>query len=54
MKNKIDKWTTGVRNLKVFVWNCQTLNLQQQNVRDIKINFILEKINDQFPENKII
>lgn len=50
MKNKIDKWTTGVRNLKVFVWNCQTLNLQQQNIRDIKINFILEKINDQFPE----
>ena len=50
MRYKVDKWTLGVRNIKVFVWNVQTLNLQQRNVRDTKINFILEQINKQFPE----
>ena len=50
MRNKIDNWTIGERNLKVFVWNIQTINLLQKNIRDIKINFILELINKQFPE----
>lgn len=50
MRNKVDNWTIGARNIKVFVWNIQTINLLQKNIRDIKINFILELINKQFPE----
>ena len=40
----------GNRNLKVFVWNMQTLNIQQSNIRKIKVDFILMEINKQFPE----
>lgn len=46
----MNKEYEDVRNLRIFVWNCQTINLQQEAKRKIKIEYILKLINDQFPD----
>ena len=50
MREKICEWKALDRKLKVFVWNCQTMNKIQYEKRRVKIQHMIKLINDYFPD----
>ena len=47
---RCNKYKEESRLLRIFVWNCQTLNIQQKTIRKKKIMHILKIVNNYFPE----
>ena len=50
MREKICEWKEIDRRLKIFVWNCQSINKLQYDKRRIKIQHMIKLINEYYPD----